>query len=286
MRVRFFGQFLLEKGLIRAADLKDALKIQSNKKQFFGAYALRLGYLEVAELNELLRAQKRTGQRVGELAVEQGLLSRKQVEEILTKQKNDHIFLGEILVSSGVMSREELYRYLDEFHREMKELQSMGLPEELPYNPLFHRLFQIFSILIGRILGGPVKLVDGGMKESLVYPLPTAAVRCIQRDQTFRVILTSDAGLGPYLIRGYVGNGKRKSDPDMLCAVLEEILNIAVGNFLTYAQQMGEVWELEPPIILAQNEPILPLYGDMFHEVLCASPQGEAVLSLDIGGQL
>ena len=51
-------------------------------------------------------------------------------------------------------------------------------------------------------------------------------------------------------------------------AVNSNILNISEGNFFTYAQQDGGVWELDPPVMIAGRESILPLYGERLHEVI------------------
>jgi CheY-specific phosphatase CheX len=124
MSIKFFGQYLLEKNLISAEQLIEALKVQEDKNLRFGDYARAKGFLSDSDVMKLQEEQRRTDKRIGEIAVDLGMLTAKQVEEILTMQENDHIYLGEALRHSGFINHETLYKELELFRDDQRDFIS------------------------------------------------------------------------------------------------------------------------------------------------------------------
>jgi CheY-specific phosphatase CheX len=121
MSIKFFGQYLLEKNLISAEQLIEALKVQEDKNLRFGDYARAKGFMSDDDVMKLQAEQRRTDKKIGEIAVDMGLLTERQVEEILTMQENDHIYLGEALRHSGYIDHETLYQELELFRDDQRE---------------------------------------------------------------------------------------------------------------------------------------------------------------------
>lgn len=115
MSVKFFGQFLLEKGKIIREELLDALKFQKEVNVKLGTIALDSGYLTVEQIEQITRLQQQSDKMFGEIAVAHNYLTEKQLEELLLIQKNERISLGEALVQKGYLTLAELALELKDY---------------------------------------------------------------------------------------------------------------------------------------------------------------------------
>lgn len=117
MPLKFFGQFLLERGKILREELLDALEFQQQTNLKLGNIALETGYLTKEQVENIHQDQQRTDKMFGEIAVNLKYLNSKQVEELLQIQKNARITLGEALVQKGYLSLATLEQELAEFKK-------------------------------------------------------------------------------------------------------------------------------------------------------------------------
>jgi len=125
MSIKFFGQYLLEKGRITSQQLLDALECQKQITMPIGALALEVGSLSADQVKQLLQLQKKKNQSLGELAQEKGFLTQAQVNGLLQKQETNHRFkLAEVLLSKAFMSPEILAKELREYRKESERLAS------------------------------------------------------------------------------------------------------------------------------------------------------------------
>ncbi|MEJ2201287.1 MAG: hypothetical protein P8X63_09800 [Desulfuromonadaceae bacterium] len=115
MAVKFFGQFLLEKGVVGQKALLQAIDLQETTNLKFGATALSMGLLTVEAFERIHDAQRVDDLKFGDMAVKLGILTEEQVKQVLTRQKNNHLYIGEALVRIGALNADELKQYLDEF---------------------------------------------------------------------------------------------------------------------------------------------------------------------------
>lgn len=281
MNYRFFGQFLLEKGVISAEELAHALKVQEENHQYFGQYALRLGYITLEQLNELLLRQKRTSARLGELAIELGMLTHAQVKEILGRQKADHLYLGEVLVRLGYLDREELYLLLEAYHKSLPVVDTLDW-EDFPYPALYQQLVVIGNTYLQRLLKEPVRLHSPHFSQQLQYAEGVSGVRFFHRDTPFRFFLYLPTEVGKVLTQRYM-EIEEEPEARLIRSAQEEIVNIISGNFLAYAQHLGKEWTLEPPITLDGERQLLPLYGSHLYGIPASTPHFQWEYILDIG---
>ena len=76
MFTQFFGNFLLNKGVLSSEQLLDALKEQSNAKIKLGTLAMHAGYMTANEVDNIVIMQTHQDRKFGELAVDNGYLSQ------------------------------------------------------------------------------------------------------------------------------------------------------------------------------------------------------------------
>ena len=148
MHTQFFGNFLLNKGVITPEQLIEALKIQSSTHKKFGTLAIHSGYMSASEVADVYITQTHYDKRFGELAVELGYLTPEQVDKLLTIQLPNYMLLGQILVDKKIVTHIELENLITEYKSEYeiyeldmmeeqknmvdKLLASLYLPEDLP----------------------------------------------------------------------------------------------------------------------------------------------------------
>ena len=108
MAAKFFGQFLLEQGLIHRDQLLAALDIQRASNPILGELAQARGMLDASQAQTINEQQRREDRRFGDIAQALGLLTAAQVDELLAQQKAQRKLFGEILVEQGMLGRDQV----------------------------------------------------------------------------------------------------------------------------------------------------------------------------------
>ncbi|MEE2959389.1 MAG: hypothetical protein VYA34_01500 [Myxococcota bacterium] len=160
MPARFFGQYLLEQGVVSTCQLDLALRWLDEKSERIGEIALRRGLLTSVQIKELTRIQRNIDCSFGELAIERGYLSRDNLQLLLAEQARCRISIGEALVDLEVIQKTALHGYLDAFHyEESLHNQSRQTSDiELSRPILMKNIEEVFPRLVFRLTGVRVKL--------------------------------------------------------------------------------------------------------------------------------
>ncbi len=119
-----FGEYLVEKSIIREKDLVRALEIQKTDRVPLGQLAIQKGLIDNKQLFRVLSRQRKPEEKnksFGKLAVAMEYLSQDQVETLLERQTHTNRLLGEILVSQGWVSQVNLIKALRKFRSENKK---------------------------------------------------------------------------------------------------------------------------------------------------------------------
>ncbi len=129
MHTQFFGNFLLNKGVITPEQLVDALKIQANTHKKLGTLAIHSGFMSASEVEDVYITQTHYVKLFGELAVNLGYLTESQVDNLLTTQLPDYMLLGQILVDKNILTHVELENLITEY-KSVYEIYDLELIEE------------------------------------------------------------------------------------------------------------------------------------------------------------
>jgi len=121
MSVKFFGQFLIERGAISRKQLLEAVEYQKNVNIKLGTLAIDRGIMNHEQVQETIEQQKRENKFFGEIAIEKQYLSHEQLDELLNQQKSDRVYLGEALVEKGFLNLEELETNLKEYKQSQEK---------------------------------------------------------------------------------------------------------------------------------------------------------------------
>ncbi|MBC3887949.1 hypothetical protein GH810_06455 [Acetobacterium paludosum] len=120
---QYFGNYLLEKKLIKPEELRMVLAEQKSDKVKLGVLAIDSGYMNAAQVNKIHRIQAAKDRKFGELAIEEGYLTENQLDELLNAQKKSNSLLGQILIDKGFFSLEKYEKVLAQY-REDAQLTS------------------------------------------------------------------------------------------------------------------------------------------------------------------
>ncbi|MBQ2824000.1 MAG: chemotaxis protein CheX [Oscillospiraceae bacterium] len=118
MFTQFFGNYLLNKGLVSAENLAQALADQKNTRLKLGVLAINAGFMTAEQVDKVHAEQQRVDKRIGDIMVDMGFVTRDQIEELFKTQPSGHLLLGQALVDSGVMSNAQFEQALASYKAE------------------------------------------------------------------------------------------------------------------------------------------------------------------------
>jgi hypothetical protein len=165
----FFGQYLVENGVIDYLQLDLGLSLMTQRNKRLGDLAVADGLLRTEDANALQLKQRTVDKYFGELAVEQGFFSLSDVQMLLDLQRKNHLRIGEALVGLGVVSREAVEQAFGSFAAEQAAVTSgVSLLPAGTFEPVAAHLKKNLPRRIQRVFGEPAKL--GGIEPH--KPLP------------------------------------------------------------------------------------------------------------------
>ncbi len=129
MFTQLFGHFLLNKGVITADQLREALEAKNNVRVKLGALAIDAGLMTAAQVDKVHEEQKRVDKRIGDIAVDMGFLKAADVDALLAKQKTANIVLGQALIDLGYLTNTQFADALAEY-KESASFKGDGRADE------------------------------------------------------------------------------------------------------------------------------------------------------------
>ncbi len=130
MDSKFFGEFLVKKGILSKKQLGDLLEEQRNINKKIGELSIRRKYLKDRDVNSILEFQIINDASFGEIAIREGYLKEEEVNDLLFFQEIENFHLGELLVRRGMISLKELSSLLEEFY-ELEEKRRWSFFKEI-----------------------------------------------------------------------------------------------------------------------------------------------------------
>jgi CheY-specific phosphatase CheX len=253
MGVKFFGQYLIEQGVVDSDQIRAALKLMDDENRSLGKLAEAGGILTAEEAAKVNAQQRYCDIPFGELAVEMGLLSGEQVEYLIGFQEQTRLRIGQALVRLGFLPNERLLQLLVQFETEQAlfRIGNVALPEGLEGNLLAATVLDLFPKLLVRIARIGVRIGKGqAAAEVPSYPVRVAVnatgdvglLICLLGDEEFALQLASaTAGLDESHLEA------ARQNPVVLADGVGEFLNVLAGNAMGILERKKITTELEPP---------------------------------------
>lgn len=115
---QYFGNYLLNKGLLSVDQLYDVFSAETSTRAKLGVLAIDAGLMNAAQVEEVHQLQHRMDKKFGEIALAQGYLTAGQLEDLLEAQKLKRLSLSQAVVDRGYLSLEQLQNALDTYKQE------------------------------------------------------------------------------------------------------------------------------------------------------------------------
>jgi hypothetical protein len=276
MAAKFFGQFLLEKGVITSAQLLRALDVQRTSNPALGELAVEHRMLTEAQAKVINERQRREDRRFGDIAQSMGLLTAEEVVQLLDEQKARRKLFGEILVEEGFIGRDRLEAELREHAGErddaMRTLDGVLAGHQhgrrvanaiATCNKLFPRLLRTqcqFSAVLDRASIPAVAFVS--------------VVR-VHADRPLVIGLAADAATLANMGAGFMSMPVEKLDDELARDAFGELVNVLMGYVVKDSLPEDASYRAEPPDS-STNLPALADEGQVL--VAMASQLGAFVL--------
>lgn len=272
MAVKFFGQFLVEQGIVTSDALLDAINLQDKNNLKFGEVAVAMGLVTAADIQRAHNAQMSKDMKLGDLLVEMGLMTLVQMNDVITRQKNTHLYIGEALVQIGVLTNESLLKHLDAFKTDQAQYVSNGI--ELPVASANNNIWEMTADLTYKMITRVLDLQFRPGNCVLAATIPTGfmlAAMDISGDVEARYIISVSESLQKTIARAILSEESVDDEPaEVLEDTVMEFVNVVCGNVAAKASQMGIIMNINPPVTLH-----LPLGG-------MPIPEGHRALSFPI----
>jgi CheY-specific phosphatase CheX/mannitol/fructose-specific phosphotransferase system IIA component len=269
MAVKFFGQFLVEQGLVSRDALISAIDLQDQKNLKLGEMAVSMGYITQADIERAHNAQMSKDMKLGDLLVEMGFLTLTQLNDVITRQKNTHLYIGEALVLVGALTSENLQKHLADFKADQAQYVSDGI--ELPPNIANSKIWEMTADLtykmITRILDLQFRPGKCFISDALAPNFMMAAMD-FSGDVEARYLISVSEGLQKSVAKAILHEKSVDSEStEVLEDTVMEFVNVVCGNVAAKASQMGVIMNINPPVTIHPPAAGLPVPEG--HTALC-----------------
>ena len=105
---RLFGNYLVEKQLLKQEQLDDLLPVPKDLKAEVETIAVINKVISSATAQELLKQIDKSAERFGETAIDAGYLTDEKLDEILTYQSNAFMKFVQELLNANVLGMEQV----------------------------------------------------------------------------------------------------------------------------------------------------------------------------------
>lgn len=256
---QYFGNYLLEKKILKPEELKVVLMEQKSVKVKLGVLAIDSGYMNATQVDRIHKLQAAKDRMFGELAIEEGCLTENQLNELLHMQKKSNILLGQVLIEKGLFTFEKYEEVLLQYrldssltadeiqalkNNDMKQITEMFLKTiSAEHNKMIHEYFELFIRNIIRFIDDDIRVGEAGETDS--YPFNYLTTQNIAGEYGF---FSGFAAPETVLTRFASIYAEEELDSMNVLAkdALGEFLNCQNGLFLSHLSHKGTELELLP----------------------------------------
>ncbi|MCP4601863.1 MAG: hypothetical protein GY847_15340 [Proteobacteria bacterium] len=268
----FFGQFMVDQGIIDRAQLRTALELTAKTNLPIGELAIEAGFISKEDAGIIHSEQRSHDLYFGEVAVQRCLMTELQVDQLLEKQKKNHIRVGEALIRLGYSKKNQIEQAYFKYCNSQAEHQlTPELPTWIIEDRLFMYVIDYLPKLILRMAAMTMKIGRGAVwMPGRTFDLTASVVS--DGDATITIALDISKQLGHGIAKGMFGMEGDEPDEDTIVDSTVELLIILARTTRNYVEKRGETVLFEYP-----QHSVLPGEGYSFPMV---TPDGRGVLVL------
>jgi len=249
MAVKFFGQFLVEKGAVSRIDLLQAIDLQEKTNLKFGEMVVSMGLMTNADVERVHMAQRSEDLHFGDMAVKLGIITEDQVQQVLTQQRNNHLYIGEALIKVGALDDEQLENYLTAFKQDQQTYisEKVEIPAGVPNQPIWEMVADLTYKMLTRVAGmsfrtGPCTVVEK------LPSRPVIAEMGFSGSVSARYLLSASEVTRNLVAKAILDEDSVENESvEVLDDSVKEFINIVCGNIAAKAAQLGHSIDITPP---------------------------------------
>jgi len=274
MAVKFFGQFLVEKGAVSREILLQAIDLQESVNLSFGATALTMGLLTEADIEKVHDAQRNEDLRFGDMAVKMGILTAEQMQQVLSRQKDTHLYIGEALVRVGGLKAEELPIHLEAFKVDQAPYatSTITIPPGIVEGQCWEMVVDLSHKMLTRVALLNFRPEPCSRAETL-QAMDIYAAMAFSGDISGRYFVGVSAATQAKIAREILKEASVSHEPqDVLDDTVMEFVNVVCGNIAAKGAQFGKSIDIAPPEIVdgSQGIPVPPGHAGLLFPVVLA----------------
>jgi len=254
MSTKFFGQFLLEKGVISREVLLDAVQHQKSINLPLCALAVEHGYLTAEQLEALDAEHTKSDRKFMEIALQDGMLTYGQLESLSKVRSERWVFFGEALVRRGHLSLVELNTLFEEYRAKQQpaadELTETlaDVPDKLIISSLLRTTLDLFLHYTKQIIKVKSVVARCEPPEDIAYVFAQKVTG--NRPFFYALALPEELTL---LVADYIMQEENARIDEMVLDAVTEFVNIVVGNACASLDMADYKVSAEPPQLMLKE---------------------------------
>ncbi len=256
---QFFGNYLLQRKLITANQLRDVLALQDSVKVKIGIMAIDAGYMNARQVEQVHRLQASVDKRFGEIAIGEGYLDEDHLSDLLARQNARHLLISQALIDKEIMTFEQVERTLADFRNDSglsdAELEALRKNDVETITATFVRMPDlgspdVYSGYFSLFVRNLVRFIDGGIVLNRAERIKEESFDCLihqEMDGRFKVftgLAGPEAAMASFA--GRFAKSSMTCMDDEACDSLKEFMNVQNGLFLSKLSNDWVELELAP----------------------------------------
>jgi len=266
MFAQYFGQYLLNHGLVNAEELAQAIEAEKETRVKLGVLAINRGYMTSEQVEEVHQAQTRMDKRFGEIAVELGYITDEQVSELLSSQHTAHLTLGQALIDRGIMNYNAFASALNQYKQEFSLsdeqfaeivsgnietlLETMLLRGELGGHQAWTDYIQLFAKNLIRFIDADIRLEQGAVDAFSACDWIVQQPILSGDGATSRITAIGGSESAMLALASLYAQEPVEEPGELMEACIGEFLNLHNGIYLVNVSNAGTELELHPQSVI------------------------------------
>lgn len=261
MAPRFFGQYLLEKGVITREMLLDAMQYQKSINQPLCALAVERGFLSAEQLQQLDDDLKQSDRKFMEEAVKRGMLTFQQLETLAEGKSERWLFLGEALVQRGHITLTRLQQVLKEYRTQQTPAPATSSKlGDIAEKEVIALLLDVTVDLFVHYTKQIVQVTSVEHTQAEPEDVSYVFSQEVRGDKNFHYALALPEKLTLSIASHILGENQAEAN-DLVLDAVSEFVNVVIGNGCTRLSMQDYKVTAQAPLVMTK---------EMIHKLLPA----------------
>lgn len=261
---QFFGNYLLNEGLVTTEQLTNAIQDVNRLHTRIGELAVRYGYLTPEQVEQIHILQTREDKRFGELVVEHWLMTGEEMSTLLDVQHNDYELLCKVLVDNHILSQEACDNAVEHFKQKyrLEDMDNLNLQQTTQINALINDFFDLTGLNDSKVYIKYISLLFNNITRFIGNDFTPFKENLLKEAPADMYIISQDVS-GPFNARtaiaaseeALIGLASRYAEEDFtefdeyVTASIQDFLNLHNGLFtVNAANEFVMNLTLTPPV--------------------------------------